>query len=265
MLSEYMRKRYNEIAKNYSSSNERPWVKHYSDYSFYKELDLELIKLSTVNAPKLLELGCGDGRQSRFLKQKYPNIDITASDISDEQINIAKDMSPNMDIKFIRQDAKQMDYKEEFDLIFASYLLCNSEHKQDMLKFLSSIYNALKPGCCFITFDPNVALNPNDVYKGLEEHGLKCVWIPSENNETKEAQDGDKYYCEIWDPKDKNSLSTFYSCYLTKSTYNECFKEIGFTSTWIVPQVNPEELSKDPDFWAPVVNKPSGSIIILRK
>ena len=108
--------------------------------------------LPKEKSSKIFDAGCGNGGFLYFLRSLgYENV--TGRDISLEQVNEAKRLGINGIecgdiISFLR------DRKESYDLIFARDLL---EHltKDEILKVLETIYNALKVDGLLVIQAPN--------------------------------------------------------------------------------------------------------------
>ena len=105
-----------------------------------------IIKKTGINKEwKILDLCCGPGRHSIiFAKRKY---DITGIDFSPEYLNEARKKAKklNLKIKFIRKDMRNINFKDEFDLVlnlFTSFGYFINE--KDDLKVLKNINIALK-------------------------------------------------------------------------------------------------------------------------
>ncbi len=96
----------------------------------------------------ILDLGSGDGRVIGHIKSKHglKNLDITAVDISEEMLKIAKKNYP--EIKTVQADAKALPFPDEtFDIVISTFLIV---HIRDIDKFFDEVYRILKPGGTFI-------------------------------------------------------------------------------------------------------------------
>jgi trans-aconitate 2-methyltransferase len=91
---------------------------------------------------RVLDVGCGDGKISAKIANCIPNGSVLGIDISQEMINFAQRFftkTPNL--AFLLQDAQQLNYFEEFDVIFSSFAL---QWLQDPTSFFLSAYRSLK-------------------------------------------------------------------------------------------------------------------------
>ncbi len=100
----------------------------------------------------ILDIGCGTGRHTIELSKREYNV--TGIDLSERQINIAKEKAgkENLDIRFLRQDARNLQFEDEFDLVI---MLCEGgfplmETDEMNFQILHSASRALKPGGKFI-------------------------------------------------------------------------------------------------------------------
>jgi SAM-dependent methyltransferase len=94
----------------------------------------------------LIEIGCGIGAQTEILLKRFPDIAITAIDISEEQIQKAKENFTGIDkrVVFECQDASHLTFKDNsFDSAFICWVL---EHVNNPLEILKEAFRVLKPG-----------------------------------------------------------------------------------------------------------------------
>ncbi len=94
----------------------------------------------------ILEMGSGNALLTIELAKKYPNSQIIAIDISEDQIQLGMEniTSQNIqNIKVIKMDALDMTFENEFDLFYANSAI---HWIQDLEKMYQRIYTSLKPG-----------------------------------------------------------------------------------------------------------------------
>lgn len=74
---------------------------------------------------KFLEIGCGSGRMTRFIKAAFPKAKITVLDASPIYLKAAqKNLKNYSRIDFIQGDALDLPFKDEcFDVVYSSFLL----------------------------------------------------------------------------------------------------------------------------------------------
>jgi len=87
----------------------------------------ELIsKLELKGNEKVLDIGCGDGKNTAEIASKLPNGSIVEVDISKEMIELAIESFPHKtykNMKFKLCDASKLNFEEEFDIIFSNATL----------------------------------------------------------------------------------------------------------------------------------------------
>lgn len=93
------------------------------------------------SAESLLDIGCGDGKITAHLAEKFPHLKILGTDVSEAMIEFAKDKYPTL--SFAQKDALALHFHEEFDRI----LCVNCLHWiTDQNAAISEIAQSLKPG-----------------------------------------------------------------------------------------------------------------------
>lgn len=131
-------------------------AKAYADKCFYelydKPLDKKLYDLffeRVVNKGVALEIGCGPGEVSNYLKMK--GIEIIGLDISEKMIEIAKQLNPFIDFRI--GDVFDLKFKDNSVAgIVAPYLIVNFK-LDDIPKAFSEIHRVLiKKGQLLISF-----------------------------------------------------------------------------------------------------------------
>jgi len=103
-------------------------------------------------AARILDIGCGTGRHDiELAKRGYA---VTGIDLSESQLQRAKEKArtQNVQVDFIRADARALEYKDEFDL---ALMLCEGafplmETDEMNYRILANAHAALKPGGKFI-------------------------------------------------------------------------------------------------------------------
>lgn len=122
-----VRKDYNLISGDFSRTRKYPWPEIRFLFDDVKEGD------------KVLDLGCGNGRFSEFLK----GTDYTGVDNSSGLIEEAKKKYPQL--KFVKADALNLPFSDNsFDFVFSIALLHHIPSKELRIKFLKEVKRVLK-------------------------------------------------------------------------------------------------------------------------
>ena len=107
------------IDKKIIKRNFSKYARYYDKYSLIqRNCALRLIsKIENTNFKSILDIGCGTGIYTRFLRDRFRGAHIKAIDISHDMIEVAKEKLPDEKTEFIVGDAETMDFKERFDLV----------------------------------------------------------------------------------------------------------------------------------------------------
>jgi ubiquinone/menaquinone biosynthesis C-methylase UbiE len=128
------RQAYNLWSKQYDSNNNKT-----------RDLEAKALRetLGEFSFEHCLEIGCGTGKNTKWLIQKAAHI--TALDLSDEMIAKAKDKIKSEKVKFIQADITE-DWNftnDKFDLVSFSLVL---EHIENLYHIFSETSKVLLPG-----------------------------------------------------------------------------------------------------------------------
>lgn len=120
---------------------------------FHRQV-IDVIRAANFNKLKWLDTGCGTGKTARKVLEELVEIDIdfTLCDISNEMLNIARDILGDNGITYRNISSQALDYSEQFDVITAiqcHHYLSRAERKTAT----ENCYNALKENGIFITFE----------------------------------------------------------------------------------------------------------------
>ena len=100
-------------------------------------IDEIIAKLKLNHQSKILELGCGEGRDSIYLMQQGYNV--FASDISPEAISFCKKKVPEYTDKFVVLNACEDSWDKTYDLIYSIAVLHMLVLEEDRNKFLTFV------------------------------------------------------------------------------------------------------------------------------
>ena len=126
---------------------------------------------------KLLELGAGQGQDSRFFNQN--NFKVTSTDFCQNALNISQNRSPDLNIDFQNIDlTKKLPFADSsFDIIY-SHLALHYFNQKDTQKLFKKIYRILKKDGIFATLVNTI--NDSEVIESKEiekEYFLSPVGI----------------------------------------------------------------------------------------
>ncbi len=121
------------------------------DYAKHSSAQLdwarELIKKLSLNGNEsVLDIGCGDGKITAELAKMLPQGFVQGIDNSTGMIQLAKKSFPSQNypnLNFINMDARDIQYTNQFDIVFSNAALHWIQGHQSVL---SGISNALKTG-----------------------------------------------------------------------------------------------------------------------
>ncbi len=124
------------------------------DRNYFTEYKVKIVKERVINKPeKILDYGCGVGRNLIFFKQYFPDAHIYGCDISKESLKKASEC------EFAKlYHLKNDEIKEKFDLIF---IACVFHHIEQELRkgVVLDIYNMLNQNGNVFVFEHN-PINP---------------------------------------------------------------------------------------------------------
>lgn len=118
-----------------------------------EDIALAFQLVGEVKNPKVLEIGCGDGRDAKEIL-KYTD-DYVGIDISKEMVKIAKRHVPNANLKVI--DVLEYEFPKELDLVISFASLYHLK-KEELKVVIDKVHDSLKPGGVFylsLKHEPN--------------------------------------------------------------------------------------------------------------
>lgn len=133
---------------------------------------IDFIKRMDLNGVQsLLDVGCGDGKITYYLKQEYPHISIAGVDKSPEMIALAKDLHPQIDFRV--DDAQSLHFPNPVNAIVSfSCFHWISQPLQALQAFSNKL---LQNGKLYILCAPQV---PNNMKSILDHVRSSEQWSP---------------------------------------------------------------------------------------
>jgi len=114
----------------------------FAEHTIYQNVNFSSSK-------KVLEVGCGVGAQSEILLRRFPDIKLTAIDLSEKQLSAAKVSLASLAFAKDRYELMQMsgeDLKFEAESFDGAFLCFVLEHVPDPRRVLSEVRRVLSPG-----------------------------------------------------------------------------------------------------------------------
>ncbi|EDQ92374.1 uncharacterized protein MONBRDRAFT_21994 [Monosiga brevicollis MX1] len=154
-------------AKGYKKSKLAAW-------RLYGERHLAQNMLGNLVGCRVLDLACGEGFYTRFLKSNMGVASVIGVDLAPDMIKLARqeEQERPLDIEYICADAADLNLDQlgHIDMCFAAYLLNYAPDYDTLLTMCKMIFRLLPPGGRFATINNN----PNDVQAHHPEMRKYC-------------------------------------------------------------------------------------------
>jgi trans-aconitate methyltransferase len=146
--------RFDEFAAEYA--------KRFNSIDSYLSAINKFCDLVRVDKPKILELACGPGNITKYLKQMFPDSKYIAIDLAAKMIDIAREQVSDVDFRIM--DMKNIStFNIRFDLIMCSFGLpfLSKNDAAELIADCSSLLN--KGGAVYIS-----TMEGNELQAGFE-------------------------------------------------------------------------------------------------
>jgi len=236
---------YDSIAKEYEKATVREFRKFCYDPLLEKHI-------GNLEGKRVLDLACGEGFSSRFMKKLGAN-EIIGLDISSELIEIAK-KKDSENIQYFVGDAINYDFSVlgKFDVITAIMLFDYVSSKEDFLKILKKINSVLNEDGEFYFLNPNPKTQLN-----YNSYGVKQV--------AESDKEGSKVIVTLGDFYGKKHC-TFTTYYWKNETIQNLFKEARFDFELLPSIIAKEGIEKyGKAFWKEYQETPMYIMIKAKK
>ncbi len=138
-------KSYNEILRENTSFFSE-------DDTYFAKYKIDIVRKNiTRPVSRILEYGCGIGRNIHLLKSAFPQAAILGSDISNESLKLAREQNPDVEF-FQEMDAKKS--IEPFDLIFVAGVIHHIP-VNERASAMQTLFNRLSPTGQLMIFEHN--------------------------------------------------------------------------------------------------------------
>jgi ubiquinone/menaquinone biosynthesis C-methylase UbiE len=133
-------------------------VKIYDDHMLTevegcKEGYIHLANLLPENINTLLDLGCGTGLELETIFNRFPKLNVTGVDMTPAMLEYLKKKYYNKDIVLKQGNYLTLDLGfQEYDAVISFQTLHHLTHEEKK-KIYKKIYDACKPGGCYIECD----------------------------------------------------------------------------------------------------------------
>lgn len=133
--------------------NTEEYLYFYRDFLTQERLQQEidfLVKYAELDHPlTILDIACGHGRHANALAKAGHSV--TGIDISNGFLKLAKEEAAelNVDVKYIHQDMREIDYNHCFERVFALFTSIGYFDDDQNEKVFRNIFKALKPNGIF--------------------------------------------------------------------------------------------------------------------
>lgn len=106
--------RFNEYAEEYAS--------RFMSVEAYKDSIDKFCDSSVSDNPEIIELACGPGNVTKYLRQRFPQSRILAVDLAPRMIELARKQLPDVDFR-VMDVRETVNLSQQFDLIMCSFCL----------------------------------------------------------------------------------------------------------------------------------------------
>jgi malonyl-CoA O-methyltransferase len=157
---------------------------------------------------RILEIGCGTGIYTRFLRKTYKDAHITAIDISEDMVNVARKKLEDENISYMVADGENIPQEGKFDLITSN---ASFQWFEDLAGAIEVFSKALADGgtLCFSMYGPETFREFKEV---LSAHFGRRQWLSSSRFTSFQEMESliEQYFCRS-DMTEERLTSEFFS------------------------------------------------------
>lgn len=152
------------------------FTQHFVDswgINYISTIDFLLKKIGSLSLNSLIDIGCGDGRLTREIHMRFPNIKLKGIDYSHKAITLAKAMNQDfLNIEYETADVSIHQFQKKYD---AAILMEVFEHIpiEETDAFLSGVHRTLKAGGTLLLTVPHI--NKKVEYKHFQHFSIASI------------------------------------------------------------------------------------------
>jgi ubiquinone/menaquinone biosynthesis C-methylase UbiE len=233
-----MQTNYDHIAAQYKQAKRQAWRMHIEHFTFFE-------LLGNLHGKSVLDLACGEGFFTRFLKQAGASR-VVGVDISAGMIRLAQEEEARQRLGLFYQvhDVMTLELSERFDLVVAAYLLNYARTAQELSNMCQRIAGSLKSGQRFVTVNNNPEV---ETFEDRKYGFAKCTeGALSEGTPI------------LWTLLLDNGSFSITNYHLSTATHESALRTAGFHDIrWHIPRVSPAGIAEaGAEFWKSFVERP---------
>jgi trans-aconitate methyltransferase len=124
-----------------------------SSEEYFSSYKVSIVRGEVKSSPaRILEFGCGIGRNIRYLRNVFPDAEIMGSDISAKSLEMAR--LENKGVKFWCEGVDEQPVDQQFDLIFVAGVFHHIPPAQRTAA-AATLFSRLSPGGALFVFEHN--------------------------------------------------------------------------------------------------------------
>ncbi|HEY2894391.1 MAG TPA: class I SAM-dependent methyltransferase [Pirellulales bacterium] len=241
---------YDPIAEQYQRSKQQPWRTHIESFTL-----MELA--GDPSGQSVLDVACGEGFYTRMLRTQGA-ARVAGVDLSEGMIELGRKQEAvhGLGIEYSVGDARDLAFKDEFDLAVAAYLLNYAPDRQELELMCRGVARCLKPGGRFVTVNCNPGLDFSKA-PSYRKYGFETSVVGE--------------FCEgspiTWTFHLADGSFSIENYHLDIAAHEQCLRAAEFKQIrWHRPLLSPEGRAEfGEEFWADFIEHPPAIFLECRK